>query len=196
MNFSDSFFEISNYLQIANKFEALNDQKNNVKPSSVPPKYNHRLTHSKIKLMSININGIRSKNLELSSFLEMEDPDIIAIEEIKIDRNILTSELFPDNFKYDVYRNDRTLNGGGVILLVNKTYNSMPLYNLENGSESVWANIMFDGSPYFFGCWYKDHESPSDHIQLLGDQLIKIGGLNNTKNHQIYTLWGTLTFLL
>jgi hypothetical protein len=70
-----------------------------IKPSSVPPNYNHRLTHSKIKLMSININGIRGKKkLELSSFLEIEDPDIIAIQETKIDRNILTSELFPDNF--------------------------------------------------------------------------------------------------
>jgi exonuclease III len=85
--------------------------------------------------MSININGIRGKKLELSSFLEIEDPDIIAIQETNIDRNILTSELFQDNINYDVYRNDRTLNGGGVILLVNKTYNSMPLYNLENGSE-------------------------------------------------------------
>ena len=93
MNFSDSFFENSNYIQIANKFEAL----------------------------SININGIRGKNLVLSSFLKMEDPDIIAIQEIKIDRNILTSELCPDNFNYDVYRNDRILNGGGVNLLVNKT---------------------------------------------------------------------------
>jgi hypothetical protein len=83
MNFSDSFFENSNSIQIANKFEALSDQKNNVKPSSVQPKYNHRLTHSKIKLMSININGIRGKKLELSSFLEIEDPDIIAIQETK-----------------------------------------------------------------------------------------------------------------
>jgi exonuclease III len=45
------------------------------------------------------------------------DPDIIAIQETKIDRNILTSELFQDNINYDVYRNDRTLNGGGVIYL-------------------------------------------------------------------------------
>jgi exonuclease III len=82
-------------------------------------------------------------------------PDIIAIQETKIDRNILTSELFLDSFNYDVYRNDRTLNGGGVILLVNKTYNSMPLYNLENGSESVWAKIMFDGSPLFLAAGIK-----------------------------------------
>ena len=141
--------------------------------------------------------SVVKKKLELSSFLEIEDPDIIAIQETNIDKYILISELFPDNFNYDVYRNDRTLNGGGVILLVNKTYSSMPYYNLENGSESVWAKIMFDGSPHFFGCWYKDPESPSDYIQLLDDRLIKIGGQNNIKkNHQIYILWGTLTFLL
>jgi hypothetical protein len=43
--------------------------------------------------------------------------NIIAIQETKIDRNIFTSELFPDNFNYDVYRNDRTLNGGGVMTI-------------------------------------------------------------------------------
>ena len=61
------------------------------------------------------------------------NPDIIAIQETKIDRNILTSELFLDSFNYDVYRNDRTL----------------------NGSESVWAKIMFDGSPLFLAAGIK-----------------------------------------
>jgi exonuclease III len=46
------------------------------------------------------------------------NPDIIAIQETKIDRNILTSKLFPDNFTYDVYRNDRTLNGGVYLVIV------------------------------------------------------------------------------
>lgn len=126
----------------------------------------------------------------MSSFLEIEDPDIIAIKETKIDKNILTSELFPDN--YDVYRNDRTLNGGGVILLVNKTYSFMPLYNLENGSESVWAKIMFDGSPHSFGCWYKDHESPSDYIQLLDINLLKLEVKTTPKKITKYTPYGGL----
>ena len=63
------------YQQIVNShihsaYNRVNDQKYNIKPSSVPPKYNHRLTHSKIKLMSININGIRGKKLELSFFYD------------------------------------------------------------------------------------------------------------------------------
>ena len=46
------------------------------------------------------MNGIGGKKLELLSFLEIEDPHIIAIQETQIDRNILTSKLFPDNFNY------------------------------------------------------------------------------------------------
>ena len=34
---------------------------------------------------------VKKTKLELPSFLEIEDPDIIAIQETKIDRNIFTS---------------------------------------------------------------------------------------------------------
>lgn len=129
---------------------------------------------TKIKLMSININGIRGKILELQSFIEGENPDVLAIQETKIDKSIQTAELFLDILNYDVYRNDRTLHGGGVMLLVNKSLNAMPLYIFENGSESVWAKATFNGSSHYFGCWYKDPESPIENIKLLREQLSKI----------------------
>ena len=129
----------------------------------------------KVKLMLININSIRGKKLDLVSFLENEQPEIIAIQETKIDKTILTCKLCPDNLDYDIYRNDRTLHGrgDGVILLVIRSLNAMPLYMyiLENGSESVWAKVMSYGSPHFFGSWYKDPERPTENLQLLREQL-------------------------
>lgn len=83
------------------------------------------------------------KKLELQSFIEGENPDVLAIQETKIDKSIQTAELFLDILNYDVYRNDRTLHGGGVMLLVNKSLNAMPLYIFENGSESDWAKATF-----------------------------------------------------
>jgi hypothetical protein len=53
---------------------------------------------------------------------------------------------------------------------------------------------MFAVFTTLFGCWYKDHESPSDYIQLLNDQLIKIGGLNNTKRSPNIHLMGDFNF--
>ena len=42
---------------------------------------------------------------------------------------------------FSVYRKDRTLNGGGVMLLVHKDIPHMPLTELDNDSESVWVKL-------------------------------------------------------
>ena len=73
-----------------------------------------------LKFMSININSIRGKKLELLAFLYFHQPQIVAIEETKIISPISSSELFPESCPYPVYRKDRTLDGGGVMLLIHK----------------------------------------------------------------------------
>ena len=75
---------------------------------------------SGLKFVSININSIRGKKLELLAFLDFHQPQIVAIQETKIDSFISTSELFPESCPYNVYRKDRTLDGGGVTLLIHK----------------------------------------------------------------------------
>ena len=69
--------------------------------------------------MSININSIRGKKHELLAFLDFHQPQIV-VQETKIDSSISTSELFPESCPYNVYRKDRTLDGGGVMLLIHK----------------------------------------------------------------------------
>ena len=61
---------------------------------------------------SDNVNGIRSKKLELLAYLDFHQPQIVAIQETKIDSSISTSELFPETCQYNVYRKDRNSNGG------------------------------------------------------------------------------------
>ena len=51
--------------------------------------------------MSININSIRGKKLELLAFLDFHQPQIVAIQEKKIDSSISTSELFPESCPYE-----------------------------------------------------------------------------------------------
>jgi exonuclease III len=65
-----------------------------------------------------------------------ENPDIVALQETKIDSNIKSNELVPEYLEYDIYRNDRTANGGGIMLLVKTYLKSAPLRKVENGSES------------------------------------------------------------
>ena len=47
-----------------------------------------------LKFVSININSIRGKKLELLAFLDFHQPQIVAIQETKLDSSISTSELF------------------------------------------------------------------------------------------------------
>ena len=50
-----------------------------------------------LKFVSININSIRGKKLELLAFLDFHQPHIVAIQKTKIDSSIATSELFPES---------------------------------------------------------------------------------------------------
>ena len=87
--------------------------------------------------MSININSIRGKKLELLAFLDFHQPQIVAIQETKIDSSISTSELFPESCPYNVYRKDRTVDGGGVVLLIHKNISHMPTTKLKVPLKSV-----------------------------------------------------------
>ena len=66
----------------------------------------------------------------------------MAIQETKIDETISSVELFPDSCPYNVYRKDRNLHGGGVMLLINKELSHMHMKELENDSESVWVKSL------------------------------------------------------
>ena len=87
------------------------------------------------------INSIRGKKLELLAFLDFHQPHVVAIKETKIDSSIATSELFPKTCPYSIYRKDRNIHGGGVMLLVHKDISHMPITEVENDSESVWVKV-------------------------------------------------------
>ena len=108
---------------------------------------------SGLKFSRININSIRGKKLELLAFLDLHQPQIVAIQETKIDSTISTSELFPETCPYNVYRKDRTLDGGGVMLLIHKDVPHMPITELENGSESVWVKVFANKTSHFVARW-------------------------------------------
>ena len=46
--------------------------------------------------MSININGIRGKKIELAAYLESMKPSIVAIQETKINNDVTSVEIIPN----------------------------------------------------------------------------------------------------
>ena len=105
-NFSDSFFSEQLNLEDQNRFTPLAKDTETRTPSTGSK--NNKFV-SGLKFSSININGIRSKKLELLAYLDFHQPQIVAIQETKIDSSMSTSELFPETCPYNVYRKDRTL---------------------------------------------------------------------------------------
>ena len=134
---------------------------------------------SGLKFVSMNINSIRGNKLELLTFLDFHQPQIVAIQETKIDSSISTSELFPESCPYNVYRKDRILDGGGVMLLIHKDISHMPITELENDSESVWVKVFAKKNfSHFVASWYRppggDLEKLESQLKSFESQLEKI----------------------
>ena len=162
-NFSDSFFSDQLNLEEQNRFAPLsNDSSCGTKTCESGTNKNRFI--SWLKFSSININSIRDKKLELLAFLDLHQPQIVAIHETKIDSTISTSELFPETCPYNVYRKDRTLDGGGVMLLIHKDIPHMPITELENGSESVWVKVFANKTSHFVASWYRPPDSKIEEL--------------------------------
>ena len=135
-----------------------------------------------MKFSSINVNGIRSKKLEFLAYLDFHQPQIVAIQETKIDSSISTSELFPETCPYNVYRKDRNPKGGGVMLLIHKDISHMPITELENDSESVWVKVFTNKTSHFVASWYqppgRNLAELTSEMNLLRSQLQKIKSMH------------------
>ena len=141
------------------------------KDRSSPCGTNKSTFFSGLKFISMNINSIRGKKLELLAFLDFNQPHVVAIQETKIDSSIATSELFPETCPYSVYRKDRNIHGGGVMLLVHKDISHMPITELENDSESIWVKVFANKISHFVASWYRPPGSTSEEFQLFREQL-------------------------
>ena len=182
-NFSDSFFGEQVNLDTENRFVLLTKEK---KDSSSPCGTNKSSVISGLKFISMIINSIRGKKknnnnnnnkkkkqkkLELLAFLDFHQPHVVAIQETKIDSSIATSELFPETYAYSVYRKDRSIHGGGVMLLVHKDISHMPITELENDSESIWEKVFANETSHFVASWYRPPGSTSEEFQLFREEL-------------------------
>ena len=94
----------------------------------------------------------------------------MAIQETKIDSSITTLELFPETYPYSVYRKERNLHGGGVMLLVHKDIQHMHITELENNTESVWVKVFANKTSHYMASWYRQPNRTSEDFQLFRDQ--------------------------
>ena len=57
------------------------------------------------------------------------------------------------------------------MFLVHKDISHMPITELENHSESIWAKVLANKPSHFVASWYQPPGSTSEEFQLFREQL-------------------------
>ena len=109
-----------------------------------------------------------SKFASLQIAVDYIKPDVIIGCESKLNENILTSEVFPENYRKNTFRKDRNVNGGGVFLSFRDEFVVEPLPNLENDTEAIWAKVLLPGEKALYvGSFYRPPKSGSEPLEKL-----------------------------
>lgn len=88
----------------------------------------------------MNVRSIVNKEREFRFCLFINDYDLIVITEIWFDFTINSSEIFLIFF--EVFRKDRSRNGGGVFLVFNRKLLCIRRNDLETDCEFLWCEVM------------------------------------------------------
>ena len=93
------------------------------------------------RTLVVNINSNRGKVADLEYLLDYTRPGAVLISETKLGPEVNTQEVVPDAWGYTCYRTDRTLGGGGTMLLVKSCYICQEV-PCDPNCENIWVEIM------------------------------------------------------
>ncbi|KAL8618799.1 hypothetical protein ACOMHN_000227 [Nucella lapillus] len=157
--------------------------------TSTPTRANQQNKRLKRPLRVININfrSVTGKKAELSHLLDSVKPDILIGTETHLDSDIKDSEIIDKKHGYRVYRKDRVRGGGGVLILVKETLNSMENPEFETTCEALWVTVKIKGRRSLYICAYyrpdnKDKTSilqwqiAVERVSSIPNAIILIGG--------------------
>lgn len=147
------------------------------------PSNSETASNNNLKLFLANTRSLKGKTEELST--ETYKFEIICLTETHIDPTFPNHQIFDYNNK-TIYRHDRNIFGGGVLIAVNENLNSS-LVEFENSdkTELVFVRI----KKCIIGCYYRPQSQkslttlktsldminkkfPTDHLILVGDMNI------------------------
>ena len=177
-----------------------------IKPDNIdlPPKCN--ITGKGLKFAHLNVVSLIKNFEEIKLFLEVNDIDILALNETRLDETVFDSEITIPLYK--LIRKDRNKQGGGVAIYFK---NSLDVQTIAHESlchlEANCIKIFMKGSrPILFLNWYRPPNSKADiwdyyehflefadslntNIVIMGDLNVDILNVNhNVLNHKYLAL--------
>lgn len=146
---------------------------NKPKPQTHRPKAQ---TKKRLTILNINCRSIRNKIPELHQVIDQTKPDIIACTETWLKPEINSSEIFPENLGYAIYRDDRLSGkGGGTLLAIAKHLTSEDQPDLKSKCNCSWAKITIKGvKSIYVSSFYKPHEGDEQSLLELWQSVKKI----------------------
>lgn len=130
----------------------------------------------------VNCRSIKGKAALIATFIDIKQPDILIRTESWLEKDILTSEIFPDHLQ--VFRKDRNTHGGGVFVAINKTIPCFERTDLAvENTELLWCQASLPNQGNLIGSFYRPPETNHTPILNLGESLSKI--TNVTKSPYI-----------
>jgi endonuclease/exonuclease/phosphatase family metal-dependent hydrolase len=133
------------------------------------------MTNKLISILSLNVNSLKPslKRTELNEcIIGATKPDIICLCETKLDQRIDSHEIFNNN--YQVFRRDRNLYGGGVLVAVATSLKAAHLQDLSSEDcESLWVKVQTPEGDICVCSYYR----PNKHNQT------SLIGLNKLLTH-------------
>ncbi|CAG2242487.1 unnamed protein product [Mytilus edulis] len=94
-----------------------------------------------LRVLQINFRSCKNKVPQIENLLTSSKPDIIIGNETWLNKDVLSSEIFPNTLFEDVFRNDRVgKEGGGVLIAIKKGIICQEVYKSKN-VELIAAQI-------------------------------------------------------
>ncbi|VDI45583.1 Hypothetical predicted protein [Mytilus galloprovincialis] len=107
-----------------------------------------------------------------------DEPVTWEEKETWIDPSITDNQIFPPN--YNIYRNDRNIQGGGVLIAINSDHLSTPVPELQTNCEIVWAKISLAGNKdMYLASYYNPKTANEESLEELG---LSLERASTTKN--------------
>ena len=135
-----------------------------------------------LNIYSLNINGLLSHIDELRVFIDDHMPDIICINETKIDDKIHDSDIEVNNYLF--VRKDRNSDGGGAAIYVLKDLefavrDDLMVYNLENVTIQLKIG---NYRSFIVTALYRPPDKPVEYFDEL-ESLISQGWIGYSVTH-------------
>jgi hypothetical protein len=139
----------------------------------------------KVRIMVVNCQSLRRRKDIFQTSIVQIRPDVIIGTESWLDPSIKDGDIFPEEFKGNVYRKDRkSHHHGGVFVAIKNTFDSEEAEELKSTAEIIWAKLtLLSGSKLYIGSMYHPHTANTASMEEI-QRNIRLASSNDK-----HTVW-------